>query len=87
MTVRQLTGPVPVNCQLSTGSFLRRSYRRPIQAHTAPPEVLRVNFTADVSLLPADIREDLARELIEILERDPVQVAEQVRLWMAEETA
>ena len=46
-----------------------------------------MNFTADVSLLPADIREDLARELIEILERDPVQVAEQVRLWMAEETA
>jgi flagellar biosynthesis/type III secretory pathway M-ring protein FliF/YscJ len=46
-----------------------------------------VNFTADVSLLPAGIREDIARELAEILERDPVQVAEQIRAWMAEETA
>jgi flagellar biosynthesis/type III secretory pathway M-ring protein FliF/YscJ len=46
-----------------------------------------VSFTADVSLLPAGIREDLARELIEILERDPEQVAEQVRAWIAEEAA
>jgi flagellar biosynthesis/type III secretory pathway M-ring protein FliF/YscJ len=44
-----------------------------------------VNFTADVSLLPAGIREDLARELIALVETDPSRVAEQIRAWIAAE--
>jgi hypothetical protein len=46
-----------------------------------------VTLTADVTLLPAGIDEDLSRELIELLERDPRHVAAQVRAWMAEKQA
>jgi hypothetical protein len=44
-----------------------------------------VNFTADVSPLPAGVREDVARELIELVETDPARVAEQIRMWIVDE--
>jgi hypothetical protein len=46
-----------------------------------------VTLTADVTLLPAGIDEDLSRELIALLDREPQQVAAQVRAWMAEDQA
>jgi len=44
-----------------------------------------VTLTADVTLLPAGIDEDLSRELIELIECEPRQIAAQVRVWMTEE--
>jgi len=46
-----------------------------------------VTLTADLTLLPAGIDDDLSRELIALIEREPGQVAAQVRAWMAEEQA
>jgi flagellar biosynthesis/type III secretory pathway M-ring protein FliF/YscJ len=46
-----------------------------------------VTLTADVTLLPSGVDTELSRELIALLERDPEQVAAQLRAWMAEEQA
>jgi flagellar biosynthesis/type III secretory pathway M-ring protein FliF/YscJ len=44
-----------------------------------------VTLTADVTLLPSGIDEDLSRELIALVDRDPEQVAAHLRAWLAED--
>ena len=45
-----------------------------------------MTFTADVTLLPTGIDEDLSRELMDLLERDPEQIAVHVRSWLSEDS-